>query len=196
MNSLERQSAGVRRRKRMALAALPIGIAATAVVGVVAVLGATPTPEVGAAKANASNGAGAAHRTVEPILRVVGAYFTLQRSDDGVVQLRITEQYGKVDLARLQKELTKAGVPSRVLAGDPACRPRSTKNNSASGRVFEVSMDGESPLLTVRPAEIPAGQEIVVGFPHAMSGGPDALAVIMGALIDRGSSYCVPAPAR
>jgi len=194
MNSLKQKSVRVRRKRMAALAALPVGIAATAI-AVTAVLGATPPPQ-DLARADASNQADTSHRTVEPTLRVVGAYFTVQRSGDGLVQLRITDQAGKADLARLQKELNKAGVPSRVLAGDPARRPRATGEKPGSRQVFWISMDGGTPVLAVQPAEIPADQEMVVGFPHAATDRADALGVIMGALIDHKSSYCVPAPPR
>jgi hypothetical protein len=226
MNSLHRQAAKATRSKRlMVLWPIPVGLAAAAAIAATALLGGTAPPAHNGGTSTATGKPGSvdtSSQTAEPRLRIVGAYYTLQRSADGLVKLQITDPAGKLDLAGLQEDLDKAGVPSRVLAGDPGCRPmpmptatptssnggtatprasqsapsRSADDMLVDGQVFGISMEDGKPILAVRPRKIPPGQEIVVGFPHAATDPVDALSVIRGALIASDASYCVPAPPR
>lgn len=225
MNSLHRESAGAARGTRlMALWLVPAGLAATAALAATALLGGMSSPgdNVGGSTVTGeAGGADTSSQSSEPRLRVVGASYTLQRSADGLVKLQITDPAGRLDRAGLQKDLDKAGVPSRVLAGDPACQPKpkpaatpspstgagspraseSARSHVADdrlfkGRAFDIAMENGKSILVVRPAEIPAGQEIMVGFPHAATDPANALSVISGALIATDAPYCVPAPAK
>ncbi|MGW2376013.1 hypothetical protein [Kitasatospora sp. NPDC001683] len=49
------------------------------------------------------------------------AAYTLQNDGSDLVKLTIVNPAGKIDLGKLQKDLDRIGVHSRVLAGDPDC---------------------------------------------------------------------------
>jgi hypothetical protein len=208
MNNLYRQTAQPGRRKRlMSLWPAHVGLAATAAVAATALLGGTSTTTE---EHRASTGSGThlrtdtSSQTSEPRLRVVAASYTLHSSADGVVTLQITDPAGKLNLPRLQEDLDKAGVPNRVLVGDRACRPKpepsptpssgGTGSPSATGKPFDISMEDGKPVLVLRPADVPPGQEIMVGFPYAATDPALGLSVIMGRLIDSNAPHCLPAP--
>jgi hypothetical protein len=226
MNSLYRQTAGSDRSKRlMSVWPVPVGLAATAAFAATALLGGTSTTADRPDASTAGRPQGrtdTSSRASEPRLRVVAASYTLQSSADGVVTLQITDPAGKLDLPRLQEDLDKAGVPNRVLVGDPACQHKPEHTPTASptpsiggiaspsatesahrgvndrmlvdGTPFDISMDDGKPILVLRPAEIPPGEEIMVGFPHAATEPALALSTIIGGLIDADAPHCLPAP--
>ncbi|MGW4379005.1 hypothetical protein [Kitasatospora sp. NPDC004531] len=89
----ERREAGAKRRRLGVRIALPAGVVAAAA-GVV--LAALPAQSAAA--------------------------YTLQSAGDGTVKLTVVNPAGKIDLAKVQRELDRLGVRARVYAGDPDCQ--------------------------------------------------------------------------
>ncbi|WP_369275952.1 hypothetical protein AB5J55_43900 [Streptomyces sp. R11] len=219
MNSLLTSSSRPDRRRRLALrVAVPVGLAAAAAGVAITVLPGGPASQPQAAAPSSAVTETPARPSRSPS-RITTASYTVERKDNSIVTLTVTDPTGKLDPTRLQKDLDRMGVPSRVLAGDPNCRtqPRPEENPSttpsgfrqsdaplrqrsagetplAEGQVMAVAMKHGKTVLYVRPRAIPAGQEIMVGFPYAHTDPAMALAVVRGSVIDDNAPYCLPAP--
>ncbi|MCX5233093.1 hypothetical protein [Streptomyces sp. NBC_00233] len=221
MNSLLNPAPRPDRRKRLALrVALPVGLAASATGVVVTALSGGPVNQPQASSPS-STVTGAPSTSPQSLGRITTAAYTVQREDNDIVKLTITDRAGKPDLTKLQDDLDRLGVPSRVFAGDPECHPKpqpepsqspgatpsgspqpddSPRQHSADDRpilehqTWTISMEDGKPVLYVRPSHVPAGQKIMIGFPLAATDPANALSVIMGDMIEGNAPYCLPAP--
>lgn len=140
------------------------------------------------------------------------AAYTLQDTSDGTVKLTIVNPGGKIDLDRLQAELDKLGVHSRVYAGDPDCRDSSASATPAPETspsslapdaspsqplAWDITFEDGKPVLSVRADKMPADQQLMVAFPLAKTDPSHAYSVITAGVMNNGEAPdCVPAAPR
>ncbi|MFF0298788.1 hypothetical protein ACFYST_35545 [Kitasatospora sp. NPDC004614] len=139
----ERRNANTKRRRLGVRIALPAGLVAAAAGVVVAALPAQ-----------------------------TAAAYTLQTADNGTVKLTVVNPAGKIDLAKVQRELDRLGVRARVYAGDPNCQAPaplpSTSASSAPSSSPSASADApapsaDAPVPNASPASEPSDQSWTLG---------------------------------
>ncbi|GAA3373673.1 hypothetical protein GCM10020367_34520 [Streptomyces sannanensis] len=135
------------------------------------------------------------------------AAYTLQTANDGTVELTVVNPSGKIDPAKLEKDLDKLGVNSRVYAGDPDCSappysPPSAPTTSGTARPDPGSLWVSSVVrwdrsrefvLHVRTDKIPADKHLEIVFPLAKTAPAHAYEIIVASLVSGPGPDCVPA---
>lgn len=69
-----------------------------------------------------------------------------------------------------------------------------TERPAFLGDSWRIEIKNGKPVLYVRPGKIPAGQELMVGFPLAHTMPDHAWSIIEGGIIDGTPPACIPAP--
>lgn len=211
MDTVTEHSRSAAKRRTLALrVALPIGVAAA-----VAVAGFTLTTGAGHSPAPAPVVAGGgASAGSQPLGNVTNAAYTLQSGSDGLVKLTILDGYKPVDATQLQRDLDRAGVRSRVYAGEPGCHaPDPTMPSYAPQTVAKGNQDGgqgrlaaygwdmeEEPgqeggrmVLTIRPSAIPANLQLFIYLPLAKTDPAHSSRELQANLMQSPAPDCMPA---
>ncbi len=167
-----------------------------------------PLAIAGVAAAGAVFTTVATHRPATPALvtqkdarwqpqKITTVAYTLQREGDGRVRLAISDTAGNLlDLARLQRDLNRLGVPAVVYAGDPECTEKPVNTGDAAPDKtwhIEPTKGGKVPVLSVQPDRIPAGQHLLVAFLLARTDPGHAAYAIQAGRIEGTPPACVPA---
>ncbi|MFD8481594.1 hypothetical protein [Kitasatospora sp. NPDC059673] len=100
------------------------------------------------------------------------AAYTLQSADNGTVKLTVVNPAGKLDLAKVQRELDRLGIRARVYAGDPNCQApaplpstsaSSAPSSSPSASAGAPSPSADAPVPSLSPASGPSDQSWTLG---------------------------------
>ncbi|MFJ5921326.1 hypothetical protein ACIQF6_01840 [Kitasatospora sp. NPDC092948] len=195
---------GPRRRRSnlMLRRAVPVGLAAAAAAAVFAT--------------GADLGSAPGHHTVavggspSPLEAGQVAY-TLQNTGEGTVALTVLNQNEPVDVARLQSDLDRLGVPSRVYAGEPGCQApkpnsppvdtsdaalRALNGDSRSRAAYfgrDISSDGHAQVLTVRPGALKPGVRLFIHLPLAVTSPENGFRQLEAGLMTDPAPACMPA---
>ncbi|MGW4382698.1 hypothetical protein [Kitasatospora sp. NPDC004531] len=188
------------RRTLMLRVVLPLGVAA-AVAG--AALAVAPDHRVVPSPGAAAPGG-------QRLDGVTNVAYTLQGSSDGLVRLTILDGYKPVDATQLQRDLDRAGIRSRVYAGEPGCHapdptmpsyPPETvaKANQDQLSAFGWDMRGETgpegsrQVLTIRPSAIPADLRLFIHLPLAKTDPEHSSRELRAGLMQGPAPDCMPA---
>ena len=122
----------------------------------------------------------------------IHAAFSVDKTGQGTVTVTLMRNYVHIDPAALRHALAAAGVPALVTAGRVCAGPGpSAVVNQVLGPSQHLP-DGTT-VLTIRPAAIPRGQELSIGF-FAVPGGGSGIHITV--VPEKGQLTCTPLPQR
>ncbi|WP_406200275.1 hypothetical protein OH807_18990 [Kitasatospora sp. NBC_01560] len=211
MDTVTEKSRHTAKRRNLALrVALPVGLAA-ALVGVVLAGGGSDRPVPGAAAVPGGTTPASPDAAVSPAPgAVANVAYTLESGGDDVVTLTILDRDKPVDVPRLQADLDRLGVRSRVYAGEPGCtapdpstpaypEAEMIKANNGSGAdrlaFFGWDIDNglQKSVLTVRPHSIPADRTLFIHLPLAKVAPASGFRSLSAGLMVGKAPACMPA---
>ncbi|GAA2137514.1 hypothetical protein GCM10009760_18120 [Kitasatospora kazusensis] len=208
----EHSRSAAKRRTLVLRVALPIGLAA-AVAGVALATGAGRSPAPAPAPVVAGGGPSTGSQSLGT---VTNAAYTVQSGGDDLVKLTILDGYKPVDATQLQHDLDRAGVRSRVYAGEPGCHaPEPTMasyppeilakadqdQDGGRGRLSAFGWDmeqqagkeGGREVLTIRPGAIPADLRLFIYLPLAKTDPAHSSRELQAGLMQSPAPDCMPA---
>ncbi|MFF3062444.1 hypothetical protein [Streptomyces sp. NPDC057909] len=171
-----------------------LGTAATALVAVTAIGALAFLPDMGHHQTNRPDTAAAQNS----LGRITTAAYTLQRQDNDVVTLTMTDNPIKnPDLDRLREDLARLGVPGHVYAGDPHCTSAPLKRGSTSittamGDALEFSFKGSDWMMSVHRDRLAAGQSVLLYFPSLNTDRSQPLIEVHAGLLKGKAPACLP----
>ncbi|WP_042428788.1 hypothetical protein [Streptacidiphilus anmyonensis] len=177
----EKSQRPVRLTLRLRLA-LPVGLAAVAALAAVAGHTARSAPADSATHGQAPT-------------RIVDAAYILQSSAGDVVTLTILDPTRPVDTSRLQRDLDRLGIHSRVYAGEPGCHASAPESPAPSVATsgWQISSAGRRTVLTVHRQLIPTDLQLFVYFPLADTDPADGFRELEAGLMKSPAPTCMPA---
>lgn len=102
------------------------------------------------------------------------AAWSVNSTPSGIVDVTVREFSHP---ALLRKTLARAGVPAHVTFGT-FCQPRSGGGLPQINQVLGHSVQGRSVLMTINPAAMPAGTELLIGIARSGPGSVIALGLV------------------
>jgi hypothetical protein len=133
-----------------------------------------------------SGGGGATPVSSDKSVHVNLAAWSVNTTSDGLVDVTVREL---TDPAAMRHALAKAGVPAYV-SFDKFCQPKSRRDLPQINAVLGHSTSGHAVLMTIDPAAMPAGSELLIGIVHSWPG-----TVTSFILVKDGPLTCQPAAA-
>ena len=94
------------------------------------------------------------------------AAWSVNSTPSGIIDVTVRELNHP---AALRQALARAGVPAHVTFGT-FCQPRSGGGLPQINQVLGHSVDGRSVLMTINPAAMPAGTELLIGIARSWPG--------------------------
>ncbi|MFI2367548.1 hypothetical protein [Streptomyces sp. NPDC018833] len=167
MNNVTEDPRPARPRRRLAVRlAAPVALAACLAGTVLALDQTTPhstSPVIATDRATASN----------LPQRISTVAYTLNRERRGTVTVTIREAGAQPDLAQLQRDLERMGVPARVYQDDPTC-PMDKGEDPELGytTLKAIGFQHRNGAITasIHPRQIPAGTHLEILFPRPAKG--------------------------
>jgi len=203
MTTMTEQSRPAGRSSNLMLRlAVPVGLAAAAAAAVFA---------TGAGQGAAPGHSPAAVGGSPSSLEAGQVAYTLQNTDEGTVTLTVLNQNEPVDVARLQSDLDRHGVPSHVYPGEPGCQAPEPKsppvdtsdaalralNGGSRSRAdyfgWDISSNGQAQVLTVRPAALKPGVKLFIHLPLAVTSPENGFRMLEAGLMTDPAPACMPA---
>jgi hypothetical protein len=131
-----------------------------------------------------SGGGGVTPVSSDKSVHVNLAAWSVNTTSDGLVDVTVREL---THPAAMRQALAQAGVPAYV-SFDKFCQPKSGHGLPQINAVLGHSFSGHAVLMTIDPAAMPAGSELVIGMVHAWPG-----TVTSFSLVKDGPLTCRPA---